>query len=72
MTGFWNNKNFSTSYTPNTDLLAHMYTLANSSSNAALGQAIGKTLTGLQQNISNANSAEYARQLETMSPLEVL
>jgi uncharacterized protein YihD (DUF1040 family) len=72
MTGFWNNKNFSTTYVPNTDLLAHMYTLANSSSNAALGQAIGKTLTGLQQNISNANSAEYARQLETMSPLEVL
>ena len=72
MPGFWNNKNFSTTYVPNTDLLAHMYTLANSSSNAALGQAIGKTLTGLQQNISNANSAEYARQLETMSPLEVL
>lgn len=72
MSGFWNNKSFNTSYAPNTDLLAQMSALMNTSSPAAVGQAIGKTLTGLQQNISNANSAEYARQLETMSPLEVL
>lgn len=69
--GIWDN--FDTKYEGVSPyVLLGLENQMNGASHAALGSDIGKVLQSLQNAVSKANTNEYARQLEMMTPDQVL
>ena len=65
-------KSFDTAYTPNPSTMFGIQSLMPQATHASLASDIGTALKGFQNELSKANTNEYARQLEMMTPEQVL
>lgn len=69
--GIWD-KDFDTTYTPSPATMFGIQSLLPQATHASLASDIGTALKGFQNELSKANTNEYARQLEMMTPEQVL